>query len=119
MIYNDLKSLASDLLKDFKQGTVFYVALTPPPGPDDDPGVPTETKYELDATVTGVSSKLVDNSFVLSTDLMVICSVRDDLIPSGKDFIENDGSRYKIVQDISVPQAGTKVVWKFIVRRGA
>jgi len=38
--------------------------------------------------------------------------------PNMRDFIEVDGERLKIVQDISTPAAGVRVVWKFIVRKG-
>ena len=117
-IYDDLQPVASELLGEFKQGTVYLIKMTEGNGTPDDPGDPTETKYELDATVKGVSFKYIEQGFALESDLMVTSAVRDDVTPDGDDFIEIDGVRHKIHRDMSVPAAGTKIAWKFIVRKG-
>lgn len=117
-IYTDLQSLAGVLLQDFKQGTVKLIKITVGTGPADNPGSNTETTYTLDATVRGVSDKVIARSFAFASDLEVCAAVIDGVTPDEEDFIEIDSVRYKIVQDISPPAAGTKVVWKFIVRKG-
>lgn len=117
-IYDDLQQLTKDLMKEFKQGTAKLITITPGTGPADNPGTSTETTYTIEAVAKGVSKKYMDNSSVVASDLEVISSVLDGVTPSEKDFIELDGTRYKIIRDISVPAMGTKVAWKFIVRKG-
>ena len=117
-IYDDFREIADDLLGEFKQGVINLVQLTPGTGLADNPGEATETVIPLDGVAKGVSFKYVSNGFATASDLIVTCAVKDGVTPSARDFITIDGSRYKIVRDISVPAAGTKVAWKFIVRKG-
>jgi len=116
--YDDMQSVATNVHDDFKQGTVRLVKITSGSGPAYNPGAPTKTYYVLSATVKGVSFLFVQQGFSTETDFEVIASVRSDVTPDLDDFIEIDGVEYKIVKDISVPSAGTKVAWKFIVRKG-
>ncbi|AHJ10701.1 hypothetical protein P106B_18 [Rhizobium phage vB_RglS_P106B] len=116
--YDEMQNIASDVLSEFKQGTINYIKIVPGAGPADDPGPSTPTPYALDAVAKGVSFKFVKDGLALSTDLTVTAAVRSDLVPDMKGFIEIDGVRYKIVQDISTPAAGTRAVWKWIVRKG-
>lgn len=116
--YDELQNVASELLKEFKQGTIQYVRVVPGNGPPDNPGPATTQSIEVDAVARGVSYKYVKDSVALSTDLTVTMAVRSGITPNMRDFIDIDGKRYKIVQDISVPAAGTRAVWKFIVRKG-
>jgi len=117
-IYDDLKPVVSEIMGEFSQGTVSLVSVTAGAGAIDDPGAPTEETTELDATVSGVSYKYVSEGLAVSTDLTVTAAPIDGITVSEKDFVLVDGVRYKIVQDISLPSAGTKLVWKFIVRKG-
>ena len=117
-IYEELKLVASDLLKEFKQGIINLVKITPGNGPADNPGSPTSVNHVLDAVVRGVSFRYVKQGLAVITDLEVTSAVVDGVTPSEKDFISIDSVTYKIVQMMSVPSAGTKVVWKFIVRKG-
>lgn len=114
-IYDDLKPVAAALLKEFKQGFIQHVSITPGTGPADDPGPATETKTTLDATVKGVSFKYMQNGFATAADKTVICAIIDGLVMDEKDFIEIDGERFKIVYDISPPANSSRVVRKFIV----
>lgn len=115
-IYDDLKPVAASLMKEFKQGVISYIKLTPGTGPVDEPGPATEVLTPLNATVKGVSFKYVQNGLAVATDLMVTAAIVDGLILDMRDSIEIDGVRNKIVQILPTPAAGTKVVWKFIVR---
>jgi len=117
-IYDDLKSAASEIMKEFGQGGIKIVTLTESSGEVDEPGTPSETETDLDATVRGVSYKYVQNGFALQSDLMVSSSVVDGVSPKISDFIDIDGVRYKIIQIINLPSAGTALIWKFIVRKG-
>jgi len=120
--YQEMQNLANDLLSDpdFKQGVIEYVRIVPGSGPADNPGPLTPVKTELPGgVVKGVSFKYVKDGLALSTDLTVTVPVHPDITVDMRDFIDIDGTRLKIVQDISSPAAGTRVVWKFIVRKGS
>lgn len=117
-IYTELQPVATELLEEFKQGTIALVSITEGSGPADEPGDPVETIHALSATVKGVSFKHVQSGFALESDLMVTSAVLNEVTISGKDFITIDGVRHKIVKDMSVPAAGIKIAWKFIVRKG-
>lgn len=116
-IYDDLKPVAAELLAEFKQGTVKLIQLTEGDGPADDPGAPTETEYTLDATVRGAPFKYVRDGFVTAADMLVTAAPIDGVTVTKNDFIEIDGVRCKIIEDVSAPSAGTRVVWKFLVRK--
>ena len=66
----------------------------------------------------GVSFKYVTQGLAVASDLEVVAAVLSSVVPSEKDFIEIANIRYKIVQLINIPAAGTQIVWKFIVRKG-
>lgn len=117
--YDEMQKIASGVLKEFKQGAIKYVEIVPGAGPADDPGAPTTNEYQLDAVAKGVSFKFVKDGLALSTDLTVIAAVQSGFTPNMKGFVEIDGARHKIVQDISTPAAGTRAVWKWIVRKGS
>lgn len=116
-IYDEMQSVASEVLSEFKHGTIKLVSVTSGTGAADDPGAPTEVVTALDAVVKGAPFKYVRDGFAVSTDLMVTAAVIDGITPSVNDFIEIDSIRYKIVQDVSAPAAGTRIVWKFLVRK--
>lgn len=115
-IYEELQPVAAQLLKEFKQGVTKLISVSTS-GNADAPTV-TETETILDAAVKGISRKYVRDGFSVESDLEVTAAVVAGVTPTLKDYIEIDGIRYKIVRDISVPAAGTRVAWKFIVRRG-
>lgn len=117
-IYDELKPTVNEIMGEFKQGIIQLVQITPASGPIDNPGSPTETIHTLDATCKGVSFKFVKDGLALSTDLMVVAAPQEGVTPSANDFMIIDGDRFKIIQDLSTPAAGTRVVWKFIVRKG-
>lgn len=117
-IYDDLKPVAAGVIKEFKQGFVQYVKITPGNGPVDEPGPNSEAKTTLNATVGGVSFRYTVNGFATAADLMVTTAPVAGITPDMKDFVEIDGARYKIIQVIKLPAAGTTLVWKFIVSKG-
>ncbi|MAK38203.1 MAG: hypothetical protein CMC15_18735 [Flavobacteriaceae bacterium] len=118
--YSDMQNVVSEVMSgDFSQGVVKLISVTPGAGPEDNPGQPSELVHLLDAVVSGVSYNFVKRGLAVESDLMVISSVLSNVTPTEKDFIEIDGVRYKIHKDVSVPASGTKVAWKFIVRKGA
>ena len=119
-IYDEMQQIASNILGDpeFKQGVIKYVAMVPGNGPADNTGAPTPIEYDLNAVAKGVSFKYVKDGLALSTDKTVTAAIVAGLTPDMSGYIKIDGVKHKIVQDISTPGAGTRVVWKWIVRKG-
>lgn len=117
-IYDELKIVASELLREFNQSVISLIKVTPGTGPTDNPGNSSTTSYMLDAVAKGVSFKYIRQGFAVISDLEITAAVVDGVTPSEKDFIEIDSIKYKIIQMMNVPAAGTKIVWKFIVRKG-
>lgn len=117
-IYDELRdTVAKPLMKEFKQGSISLILNVASAGPIDDPGAPTETTVALDAVASGVTFKYVRDGFAVATDIIVTAAIVDGITPTKNDFIEIDGVRHKIIEDISPPAAGSRVVWKFIVRK--
>lgn len=114
--YREMQGVASDVLRDFNQGVIQYVALTPGDGPRDNPGEPQETPTTVDATARGVSFKYVDGTNILSSDLQITMP-GDGIAPEMTGFIRVDGVRYKIVAIHRKPAAGTPVAWVVIFRK--
>lgn len=118
-IYDDLQVVANEILEEFDQQNIKLITLTEGEGgTPDEPANQVETSYDLKAVVKGVSLEYVKYGFATESDLQIIAGVLSDVTPTLKDYIEIEGNRYKIVKDISTPAAGTRCVWKFIVRKG-
>lgn len=117
-IYDELQDVASEILEEFKQDSVQLIKITQTGGTLDAPGTPVETAYDLDAVVKGINSKYLQEGFILSTDLEVTSAVLSGITISKDDYIKINSIKHKIVEDLSVPAAGTKCVWKFVVRKG-
>lgn len=118
-IYDDLQSVTSEIMSEFKQGSINLVQfIHPEDSTPDNPGEPEEVLTELNGTVKGVSYKYLKDSFITTSDLEITTSVVNGIFPSENDFLEIDGNRYKILQFMSLPAAGTPCAWKFIARKG-
>ena len=118
-IYDDLQSVTSEIMSEFKQGLIQLVQFEyPENSTPDNPGEPEEILTELNGTVKGVSYKYLKDSFITISDKEVTTAVVADIQPSENDFIDIDNIRYKILQFQPLPSAGTACAWKFIVRKG-
>jgi hypothetical protein len=126
--YEDMRSVASELLKEFDQkrpgdpsptdNGIYYVGITPGTGPADNPGAPQEAPpIKVDAVARGVSFKYVDGTNVVQTDLQATMAVRPDMTPAISGFIIVDGKRHKIVKVMQKPAAGTSVAHTVIFRK--
>ena len=132
--YLRFQATADRLLADWKQGTITITRTiqgTPDPETPWIPA-PSETRtYTLDAVAKDVSTKYVNGTTVLSTDVQVTAStkmmwtatngspitaaeVRYE--PSPGDVMAIDGKGVTMVQTMRIPRAGTAVAWRFIVR---
>lgn len=114
--YGGMQGIASSLLKDFKQGVIEYVAMTPGIGPPDNPGPPQETSYPINGVARGVKFTYIDNAHIVGSDLQVTMP-GDGVMPDMQGFIRMDGTKYKIVKIIPKPAAGTPVAFTVIIRK--
>lgn len=133
-LYTEFQGVADDLLAEFKQGTVTLTRTiqgTPDP---DTPWIPapSETRtYTLDAVARDVSTKYVDGTEILATDVQVTASTKMSWTatngvtvtpttvryePAPGDVMSIDGAGANIVKTMRIPRAGTAVAWRFIVR---
>ena len=121
--YDEMQAVAAGLLAEFKQGVVMLMQMTPgTPDPATPwiPGEPTETTYELDATVSAAyvnnaSATYEDGSLILASDLIVTCAV-PPVAPQMGDRLAIDGRSYSIKQVNALPAAGTPAAYKIFVR---
>lgn len=117
--YDEMQQIATSVLTEFNQGSIKLIQLEmPSDGSLDDPGEPIEVVTELKGAIKGISFKYLKEGYNAITDFEATVAVVQNVQPKENDFLEVDGIQYKIIQDVSVPAAGLKVVWKFIVRKG-
>lgn len=118
-LIDEMQALASELFAnpDFKQGSTQLIVVTPSDWPIDEPGPATETVHEIDAAVSGVKYRYVMNGLAVGSDLQVTHAVIPGVVPSMNDFVQIDGTRFKVVSVIPKPAAGNPAVYTLIVRR--
>jgi hypothetical protein len=115
-IYDDLRQVAVDVFGEFKQGDVHYVSLTASVGARPDrPNEPVETITPVNATVKPVSTKYVDGTHIIQSDVE-ISFANTGLIPSLTGFFTVDGARFKIIEVMKRPAAGNPVSFTVIAR---
>lgn len=123
--YARMQGTATRLLQRFAQGTITLTRVTPgAPDPATPwlPGEPTTTEYDLDATVSAITSdqasaKWIDGTTIVSSDMVVTCSV-PAVGPRMSDYVEIDGVVQVIKKIVAIPAAGTPVVFKLVVGGG-
>lgn len=121
--YDEMQDVATELLGEFQQGVVQLVRVTQgasDPATPWEPGVPTETTYELNATVgttyvNNASATYDDGSLILASDVVVTCSV-PVVTPMLSDRVVIDGRAYSVKQVNALPAAGTPAAYKIFVR---
>lgn len=121
--YDEMQATAAGLLAEFKQGTVTLTRIAPgvsDPATPWIPGAPTETPYDLDATVgaayvDNASATYDDGSLILASDLIVTCAV-PPIVPQMTDAISIDGKGYAIKRIVALPAAGVPAAYKISVR---
>lgn len=125
-IYDDMQEVARDVLGEFNQGVIKYLAVAPGAGVIDEPGSSTTTAYILaGATASGVWMKYVNMNLAVATDLQIVMAVDSRFTPDPKGMVDIEkppGSgtfkRHKIVSIIQNPAAGVPVSYTLIVRAG-
>lgn len=114
--YDEMQTVASDLLREFKQGEIYYVALTPGTGPADNPGPTQEVPTLVNAVARGVKFKYIDGSNIVSSDFQITMP-GDGVEPNMRGFIKVDGVTHKIVKIDRKPSAGVAVAYVVIFRK--
>jgi len=116
-IYDDMRQIASDVIGEFQQGSVVYVALEKQPGGTPDrptPSVP--VPHPINAVARPVSTKYVDGTNIVQSDKQITMP-NDGVTPDMTGSIKIDGVSHKIIEIMPRPAAGTPVVWTVICRR--
>lgn len=115
--YDDMASVAAEVIGEFKQGAVRYIAITKANGPADNPGTPSETATVINAVCRGVQFRYVDGTNVVTSDGQLTMPANAGVTPSINGFIEVDGRRHRIAQISAIPPAGTPVAYRVIYKR--
>ena len=125
--YDDMARMASELLSPTSsgglgQGVLELTRVTQGVVDPDKPWLPvqpTEQTELLKGAVKGVSSKLVGtevgSAVILSSDREAICAAPAMQYQAG-DILSVDGVRANILSVQRIPEAGTTVAVKFIIR---
>lgn len=123
--YADMASVAKGVLKEFKQGTLELSIETETAGDSSfEPGPSTTQLLTLDGVIKGVSSKYVDGTEIIVSDLQasVATTAIDQATgaivafePSPKHSLLVDGVSKPIKVVKKVPSAGTPVLYLIFV----
>jgi hypothetical protein len=108
------------------RGTAVTLVRTATAAPAADtpwiPGAATETEYELDAFVRGVTEQYVDGQTVIASDLMVVASPKArldgavvEIEPQITDQVEIAGARKAIKRISPAPAAGPAALFRIFV----
>lgn len=118
-IYDEMRVVASDVMNEFKQGDIRYVTISVADGATPDvSGVPTKTvSDQLSATARSVSTKYVDGTHIVQSDIQVSIPNDGKATPTMSGMVRIDGVDHKIVEIMPRPAAGNPVSWTVIVRR--
>ena len=113
-LYDDMRGIATELLTEFKQGSMALLQYTPASGPPHNPGKPSWLRLPFDGTANGVSAYMLQDTLVQSSDRIV--NMPAAIVPTVKDRIEIDGVGYQIIKATPKPASGDPVVWQVVVR---
>lgn len=123
--YADLRGLVTNTMATWKSGAVTLTRTTNA-APDADtpwiPGAPTETVYDLDAVVRGVSAEYVDGTVIVASDLMVVAApiarlagTPVTIVPAMGDTLQIDGKTKAIKQIKPAPASGDAAIFRIFV----
>lgn len=117
--YSSLVTPISDIIDEFEMGTVSIMRRVETVNPNDpwDYTV-AESETSINAVVTGVSAKKINNTSILEGDIYVIFSPNSvGNPPNVSDRIKIDNVSYSVVKTIIVPPAGTTILYRCQCRR--
>ena len=112
--YDEMADTAAELLGEFAQGKVTLTQITPgTPDPATPwiPGSPTETTYDLQATVARLHHRYENGTLITEIGDMVTFAV-PPVAPGLADKLTIDGITRSITNLTPIPAAGDPVAWK-------
>lgn len=115
--YSEMQNIARDIFGEFQQGAIAFVPIVRTGGTPDEPGTVSDgTPVTLTATAKPVSTKYVDGTHIVRSDIEIAmpAGVVD---PSIEGYFTIDGVRYKVIEVMRRPAAGTAVAYTVVVRR--
>ena len=117
-IYEDMRDVSREVLKEFDQSVYSFVKLTPGSGDPQNPGKPTRSKpVKLNGAIgRSPETKYVDGTNITTEHLQVVFAPQKGIEPTLRDFIDVDGEQFKIVAIRNVPPYGTVVAHKVFVQ---
>lgn len=115
--YDDMAGIASELINEFQQGQVYYVALVPGSGPEHDPGEPTEVETLVPAVARGVQFKYIDGTNIVASDGQITIPADTGIVPSIDGYVRVDDRKHRIISCTAIPPAGTAVAYRVIYKR--
>lgn len=121
-IYDDMRQVTSEVIGEFKQGSIAYVELQPQAGATpDNPGAPVPVSYPVNGVTRPVEFKYVDGTDIVQSDeeftIAALDAERAGFTPAMEGYATIDGERAKIVGIKRIPAAGDPITFVVIVRR--
>jgi hypothetical protein len=116
MLYDDMKKIAADVLREFAQGSddtsrMSYIEIVPGNGSADDAGPSTRVVHPIKGAARGVKFQYVDGSTVIAGDMQ--CTMpADGIEPKISGFVRIGTVDYKLVKVMPVPPVGTPVIYR-------
>ena len=127
--YDEMAGVANDLLTEFSQATAILIREGSGVGPADNPGQGELSRYQHKGVpVRGISQKYIDGKDIIATDQQAVLSVAQinpltkaaitpSVRPTVKDTLTIDGTKYRILKDLTVPAVGTPVAYILVIRK--
>lgn len=113
--YEDMQATASELLKEFNQGSIEYIQLEQQAGANPwDPVVSNPVSYPVDATSMGVEQQYITD-LITQSDIQLNVAVFD-VAPNKDGIISIDGKEKQIIEIMKIPASGTTVSYKIFVK---
>ena len=110
--YTEMQAVASEMLAEFKQGTVTY---TPQIAGANEWDPKTDgTPLPMDATVQGADA-MYFSDLITQSDMQVTASVFDTT-PVMDGYLTLDGTRKEIIKIMPIPAVGVVVAWRIFVK---
>lgn len=116
-IYSELQGITAEVLAEFAQGTITYIAMVPATGgTPDEPAKPKEKKYPFNSVARGVKQRYIDGSNIVASDLQA--TMPGGIVePDISGFVLIGTKRHKIVQIDRKPAIGPAVAHVLIFKR--
>jgi len=113
--YSDMQAVATDLLGEFSQGTVYYVAPGTKTGDAWNTTEAAGAETLISAVASGVKPQYVNSTTIHATDLQMIIN-SDQITPDMAGRMRIDTKLHQIVSIEPLPAAGTACAYRVIVR---